>query len=396
MNMIKQCIEITEKIYPEVLKIRRHLHSHPELSGQEIETSKFISQILNSLSIENEHTSNSGITATLYGSHPQNKNLTIAIRADMDALPIEEKTGLPFASAFPGKMHACGHDMHTAILLGTAMLLSKIKHKLKGNIRFIFEPAEETVGGAKVMIEEGALKSPDVSAVIGLHVQPELPCGSVGFVKETMCAASCEFTLIVKGTGCHGAHPDQGSDPILAAASVICALQSIISRNTPPTDPSVITIGSIQGGKKGNIIPDKVICTGIIRSLTEDGRIFIKERLRSLSHLIACGMGCECDIEFKDSYPPLINDDVLLQTMAALSNQVFGKDKVHISDIPSMGADDFAYFSREVPSLYFDIGVAHENTSLNFPIHSEKFNPKEEAIKTGILAEALGVLKMLE
>lgn len=395
MNIIKILTELTEEIYPKVVQVRRHLHSHPELSGQEKNTAAFISDTLAKAGIESTVTPENAVIANLHGSWPP-QGKTVAIRADIDALPLEEQTGLAFASVFPGKMHGCGHDMHTAVLIGTAMLLSMKRSLLKGNVRFLFEPAEETVGGAKKLILDGALDSPKVSSLIGLHVNPALPSGTVGFVEGIMTAASCEFILHISGKGCHGAHPDQGSDPILAASSIITALQSIASRNIPPTAPAVVTVGSICGGTKGNLIPDNVLCKGIIRALTEQNRSFIKERVLSISSSISEAMGCTCQVLFADSYPALKNNDGLTEILSGVAVKLLGEDRVEISREASMGADDFAYFAKEVPSLYFDLGVGRDNPCHNFPLHSSKFNPEESAMKTGILMESLGAIRLLE
>lgn len=403
MNRIEILTKLTEKTAPRAVEFRRYLHTYPELSQQESNTASFISGILDEAAIGNSITDKKGVIATLYGtkydSSGTNQSYSpaaCAIRADIDALPIQEKTGLSFSSVFPGKMHACGHDMHTAILMGTALVLAQAKELIKGCVRFLFQPAEETVGGAKDMINAGALENPKVSAVLGLHVNPDLPCGNIGLVQGTMTAASTEFTLHINGCGCHGAHPERGADPVLASSAIIMALQSIVSRNISPVRPSVITVGSIYGGTKGNIIPGNVICKGIIRALTNHERDFIKERVLAVCTSTAQAMGCSCSVSFCDSYPALENDNRMTEFIKNLASEVLGKENVLISCEPSMGADDFAYFAQSVPSLYFDLGVGSDSSAAEFPLHSEKFNPNEDAIKTGILMESLAAVRLLE
>ncbi len=395
-KFVNQLNDEIEKIYPQMLDIRRHIHRNPELSQEESRTAAFIIKTLSEMGIESSSIAENGVMGTIYGNHPDKTDMTVAIRADIDALPIHEETGLPYASSSCGKMHACGHDIHTAILLGAAMVLSNMKDSLKGNIRLLFQPAEETVGGAEKMIEEGCLNNPHVCAVLGMHVNPFIPCGSIQMIKGVMNAASAEVNLEIYGKTCHGAHPETGVDSILAASTVICALQSIISRNIAPTDSGIVTIGTINGGSQRNIIAGKTVCTGIIRALTLSEIDFLKDKVSSMAHSVAEGMGCQCSVYLEDCNPPLENDAHVYDIINAVGKNVLGDTRVIESSVPSLGTDDFAYFCQKVPSLYFNLGVAHDDQKMNFPLHSEKFNPKEDSMKTGILMEVLGCMAILD
>lgn len=385
-----------EEIYPRIAELRHEIHSNPELSEHEKETSALIASILKTLNISYEYMAGYGICATIYGKHPENKGITVAIRADMDALPVTEDTGLPYASKNHGVMHACGHDIHTSMLLGTAALLSQDLDKLKGNIRLIFQPAEETIGGAERMIQQGCLKNPNVSSVIGFHVSADAPAGIIQLVNGPMSAASTEFTLEVEGISSHGAHPQNSSDALLAAAHIVTALQSVVSRNLDPLTAGVVTVGTFNSGTKANIISGKTICSGIIRALSLESRAFIKERVKRISELIAESYGCTCSVQFKDSYPSLENDSKLFELVKCLGEQALGSDKIFTSHITSMGAEDFAYFCHAVPSFYMNLGTAHADRSLNYPLHSDKYNPVEESMKNGILMEILTALSIIE
>lgn len=395
-NTIQSYKSRIENIYPQIVDIRRRIHSNPELSEHEKETSALVAAILDELNIPYEYMAGFGICATIYGRHPENKGVTVGIRADMDALPVTEDTDLQYASAIPGIMHACGHDIHTSMLIGTATLLAADVNNLKGNIRLIFQPAEETIGGAERMIQQGCLKNPDVSSVIGFHVSADAPAGVIQLVNGPMSAASTEFTLEIEGISSHGAHPQNGSDALLAAAHIVTALQSVVSRNLDPLASGVVTVGTFNSGTKANIISGKTTCSGIIRALSLESRAFIKERVKRISELTAESYGCTCNVQFKDSYPSLENDSKLFELAKSLGEQALGSDKIFTSHITSMGAEDFAYFCHSVPSFYMNLGTAHSDRSLNYPLHSNKYNPVEESMKNGILMEILTALSIIE
>lgn len=383
-----------DAIYSYIVNIRRTLHKYPELSERENKTEQLIGKILKEQGIQFESAiAGHGVVALL---ESKNSNHCVGIRADIDALPIEEKTDLPFKSTANGVMHACGHDMHAAILLGTGVILKKHENELPGSVKLFFQPSEETIGGAKQMIDAGCLKNPDVKSVIGLHVSSALSAGQLEFIRGSMNAASCEFTIIIKGQSCHGAHPNTGVDSLLPACTIVSSIQSIITRSLDPTDSAVITVGTFNSGTKANIISGETTLKGIIRTLNLDNRDFIKSKLKNMCNCIAESYGCTSRIIFKDSYPSLENDAHLLELVSNTAIQALGKENIFIRSTPSLGADDFSYFCHDARGLYFNLGTLKADCSNNYPIHNEFFNPDEVAIKTGILAEVISAIEILE
>lgn len=383
-----------EEIYPEVVRIRRHFHQNPELSEQEYETSQFIIEYLTDLGIPCQRIAGNGVVGTIFGNGTSQK--TIGIRGDIDALPITEATSLPYASANPGVMHACGHDMHGACLLGTAMILNSMKEQLPGNVKLFFQPAEETVGGAAQMIAAGCMENPKVDAVIALHVEEKRPLGTIEFKYDAINASTTEFHVNVNGTSCHGAHPDQGVDAIIIAANIITSFQTIISRNLDPAEALVITIGKIQGGTKENVVAGQVEMSGTLRSLNVENREFAKKRMQAIASSVAEAYGGSCSITFSDGYPPLINDQAVTETLVAVATEAFGPEHVVFRKNASLGADDFAFFCEQVPSSYFNIGATDFSKGDMKPAHSEFFNPEEECMKYAMVMEAAGALKLME
>ena len=383
-----------DEIFDEVVTFRRELHMYPELSEQESETATRIQSRLETLGIEFiPDVAGHGVVGTIYG---QNKEKAVGIRADIDALPITEQTDFPYKSQIPGVMHACGHDIHTAILYGTAKILSEIKDELPGSVKLFFQPSEETVGGAKQMIDEGCLTNPEVKSVIGLHVESTIPAGSVLFTPGPMNAASCEFYVTVTGKSCHGAHPDQGVDPLIPACNMVTALQSIITRKLDPAETGLITVGQFHSGTKNNVIPGETKFSGIIRTLNLENRSKIKEEIKKICDGIAVAHGATATVEFHDSYPSLENDDELYGWMKSASEEALGSENIFVQPKPSLGADDFSYFCHESRGLYYMIGTGLTDGRESFSIHSEFFNPDEACIRTGILTEVMGALKILE
>ncbi len=390
-NKLKEKID---SIFPDIVSIRRELHMNPELSEEEEKTAERIQRELKILDIPfQKDISGHGIIATIDGCNP---DFGVGIRADIDALPITENVDVPFKSKNPGVMHACGHDIHTAILLGTARILTEIKPYLPGSVRLIFQPSEETIGGAEGMIKAGCLKNPKISSVIGLHVEPSINAGSVQLIPGVMNAAACEFYVTITGKSCHGAHPDKGIDSLLPACAIITALQSIITRRLDPADTGLITVGNFHSGQKNNIISGETTFSGIIRTLTLENRTFIKNELEQLCISTAQAYGATCKIVFEDSYPSLENNDELFQIMKEECSSALGQDKIDLKSKPSLGADDFAYFCHNSRGLYYNLGTKRENEESTYPIHNENFNPDEQCIKTGILSEVIGVLRILE
>ena len=389
----QQIRELADSMYPEVVRIRRHFHENAEVSEHETETCRYILDYLNAQNIECRRIAGNGVVATVYGSG--NSSRTIGIRGDIDALPITEKTGLPFASKRPGAMHACGHDMHAAILLGAATALNQVRNQINGNVKFFFQPAEETIGGAEQMIKEGCLENPKVDISLALHMDEKYPVGQFTFRYGAMYASTTEFAIHVKGTACHGAHPDMGADAIVMAGNLITALQTITSRNMDPTDPLVITIGTIHGGTAENIVTGQVDMTGTIRSLNLEHRDFAKKRMTEIADNITAAYGGSCEIEFFDSYPPLVNDQHVTDVMTRLTSEEFGPDSVILRDRASMGADDFAYFCQAVPSTYWTVGAAVENEADRAPLHNEFLILEEEGMRNGLYLELAGIFELL-
>lgn len=386
--------ELVNQVYDEAVTFRRSLHMHPELSEHEEETAAAICRKLDSLGIRySSGIAGNGISAVIYGKNP---NRGVGIRADMDALPLTEKTDVPFKSVNPGVMHACGHDIHTAILLGTAQVLNQMRDCLPGSVRLFFQPSEETIGGAKQMIEAGCLEAPRIDSVIGLHVDTDIDAGDVEFIPGHMNAASTEFSVTVKGKSCHGAHPTDGIDALLPACSMVTGLQSVITRRMSPVDPVLITVGRFISGTKGNIISGEAEFSGIIRVLDMKNMPPAKKYISDMCTSTAEAYGATCVVNFRDSYPSLENDAVLLSWVKDAFSQVLGKDHIKINEKPSLGADDFSYFCHQSRGLYYNIGARRPGETRPFPIHSDRFNPDEECIRTGIITETAAVLKILQ
>lgn len=383
-----------DDIFAQVVTLRRQLHMHPELSEHEVNTSQLIQNELAKLEIPYQSDiAGHGICATIYG---KDKSHGVGLRADMDALPLTEMTDVPFKSKEPGVMHGCGHDIHTAILLGTARILNEMKEDLSGSVQLLFQPSEETIGGAGQMIGAGCLENPRVSSVIGLHVDTAVDAGCVQFIPGTMNAASCEFYVTVTGKSCHGAHPSEGIDSLLASCTMISSLQSIITRKIDPAEAALITVGQFHSGTKNNIISGESKFSGIIRTLNMENRSFMKEQIEEICKSTARAYGASCSVEFHDSYPSLENDDQLLAWIKPVCEEVLGKDHVLLCTKPSLGADDFAYFCHGTRGLYYNIGARRPGEKNAYPIHNNRFNPDEACIKTGILTEVLAVLTVLK
>lgn len=378
---------------PKSVQIRRRIHQNPELSDQEIQTSARIREELDLLGVPyRSEIAGHGIKAVLAG---RSSDKAVAIRADMDALPLSEKTEVPFKSQKEGVMHACGHDIHTSILLGTASVLHALQDSLPQSVVFLFEPAEETRGGAKYMIEAGCLAEPPVHSVIGLHIEPSVDAGNLEFIPGCMNAASTMFTVTVKGKSCHGASPFTGIDPLLPACTMVSSLQSIITRHIHPVDAALITVGKFHSGTAGNIIPDETVFTGIIRVLDMENREFIKAKLSELCDNIAKAYGASCTVDFEDSYPTLVNNQELLNAVSQICREKIGENHVILNPKSSLGADDFAYFCHAGKGLYFNLGCHAPGTPVQ-ALHSAVLEPDESCIHTGILSEVLAVLKIME
>lgn len=391
MNLILE----SEKIGDELIELRRQFHENPELDFDLHITSKIIKKFLTKEKIEFFSCAGTGIVATIYGEAEEKENKTVAIRCDMDALPMEEKNEVSYASKIPGRMHACGHDAHMTMALGAAKVLNKLKGELKGNVKFIFEPAEETTGGAPVMIKEGALENPKVHGIIGCHVDESIKAGGIGIKRGVAYAASNPFIIKIFGKGTHGASPHKGIDPITMTAQVINAIQLLVSRETSPVSPAVITIGKINGGTVANVIPDCVTLEGIIRTMTLEDRERIKTRLKETVEYQVKSLSGKCEIEIFESYPCLYNNDDMYDILYSSANELLGNDSVKILSEPTMGVESFAYFSLEVPAIFYQLGCGNKERGITYPIHSCYFDIDEACLKTGVAVHCKAAIDFL-
>ncbi|MBU3741208.1 MAG: amidohydrolase [Candidatus Kapabacteria bacterium] len=361
---------------PSMIETRRHLHRHPELSFQEFETSAFIKQRLDALGISWRSVAGTGVVA-----HIGSGDRCVALRADIDALPMHEETGLPYASTMPGVMHACGHDMHTTMLLAAAAVLKEQESSLGGVVKLLFQPGEElTPGGASMMIADGALQDPVPSMVFGQHVYPDAPIGELGFVAGPMMAAADELYWTITGFGAHAAQPHQGRDPIMAATGLVHHLQTLITKRKNPLDAGVITVTSIHGGTATNIIPDMVEMKGTLRSFNQEWReqawAFIEEQSVAYATL----HGCEAKIEIRKGYPPLVNSE---HAVAFARSVATGLSLATTDFEPKMWAEDFAFYTQVAPSCFWTLGVRPDGLDRMPGLHNPRFAPSEEAMMTG-------------
>ncbi len=382
-----------EEIFDEIVEIRRDIHKHPELGLEEKRTSKLIKEFLNKYNIENYSCAGTGVVGIIKG---KKSGKTIGVRADMDALPIQEDTDLEFKSVYEGKMHACGHDAHTSILLGVGKILKEMEKELEGNVKLFFQPAEETVGGALPMIEEGCMKNPNVDYVIGLHVFTNLETGCIEVKYDKMNASTDEFIVRVKGQSGHGAYPHKSTDAIVISGHVITGLQTIISRNISPLDSVVFSIGTIKGGTGGNIIADKVEMTGTLRTLDEKQRKKAKKKISQIVKNVCKAYGGIGEVEFIEGYKALINNDDVVKIVENKAKEILGPDKVKVAKNPSMGAEDFSYFADEAKGAFFSLGCGNKEKNINYNVHHPKFQIEEECLKVGILIQIENTLELLK
>lgn len=371
------------KIKDEVINIRRYFHQNPELGFEEFKTSEKIKEILKNEGINYFSISKTGVCGIIEGQLDSNNNV-IALRADMDGLPIEEKNNCSYKSKNIGKMHGCGHDAHMAILLGAAKIINNNKDKFSGVVKLIFEPAEETIGGATFMINEGVLENPKVNAVIGLHVEESLNVGEIMIKSGVVNAASNPFSIKVIGQGGHGAYPHLSIDPIIISSQIILGLQTIISRRINTLNPTVLTVGSITGGSAQNVIPDEVILKGIIRTTNKKDRVFIKEKLIEITEGICFANGASCNIEIEESYPSLYNDDEMVELVKKSASDILGCKNVKTQENIKLGVESFAYFANERKSAFYFLGVKNKFENTVYPAHNSKFNIDEDAMILGI------------
>lgn len=383
MDLKEKIQKRSGEIFNEVVNYRRHLHSHPELSFHEVETSAFVSERLKELGIKHERNIGGyGVVGIIEGRNPQSK--TRALRADMDALPITEANDVSYKSQNAGVMHACGHDVHTSSLLGAAQILNELKNEWEGTIKLVFQPAEEKLpGGASLMIKEGVLKNPEVKFMHGQHVMPQIPAGKVGFRSGLYMASTDELYVTVKGKGGHGAMPQYNIDPVLITSHLIVALQQIVSRVANPIMPSVLSFGKVIANGATNVIPNEVYLEGTFRTLDEKWRNEAHIRMKLMAEDLAKSMGGTCDFEIRKGYPFLYNDEVLTAKNKNLAQEYLGKENVIDLDI-WMAAEDFAYYSQVVPSCFYRLGTRNEARGIISSVHTPTFDIEEEALKIGV------------
>lgn len=387
--MLSEIKNIAESLAPRLVEIRRHIHANPELSGQEYQTAAYIAGVLSScgLSVQ-EAVGKTGVKGELAGKGSDRRIL--AIRADMDALPIQEKTDLDFASRKPGIMHACGHDVHATVGLGVAMVLSRLSEPLQGKIRFLFQPAEEIAQGANWMIREGVMR--DVSAVLGLHVFPSIPARSIGVRYGALTAAADDLEIFIQGESGHGARPHEAIDAIWIASQVITTLQQAISRTQNPLRPIVLTIGQISGGRAPNVIADQVRMAGTVRSLHPETHAHLPEWIESLVTNVCSTYNAKCQVNYRRGVPSVQNDQFLTRLVEEAGLEAWGQDRVLILSEPSMGAEDFSLYLQQAPGTMFRLGVGSTNL-LNPPLHHPEFLVDESAILTGVITLAYAAYK---
>jgi amidohydrolase len=390
MTIIEQADAIREKL----TEIREDLHKHPELSFQEERTSRRIVEIMRDLGLDEirEGIAKTGVVGLLHGGKP---GKTIAMRADIDALPIQEENDVPYKSQNDGVMHACGHDVHITSVLGAAMILSKMRDEISGNVKFLFQPAEEIGGGAKAMVQDGVLESPPkIDAIIALHAWPDADVGTIGAKAGPAMAAMDKFEIIVRGPGGHGAMPHLTSDPIVAAAQIINSLQTVVSRSIEPIQPIVFSVCMIHGGHAFNIIPREVKMVGTARTLSEDVRAKAIERVKDILRGIGIAMDVECEFKYTDGCPPVINDSGMIDIIKQASSEIFGSENV-LRIEPTMGGEDFTYFSRLVPGAMFRLGTREEKSGYTSPLHRPTFDVGPRALSTGAAILSAAALKYL-
>lgn len=370
-------LSAAKRIEKDMIALRRDFHMYPELGLEETRTVGVIETFLQSLGIETKRVAGTGVIGVLKGKAP---GKTVALRADMDALPLPDKKQVEYASKIPGKMHACGHDFHTAGLLGAAVLLSQMKEQFVGNVKFLFQPAEETTQGAQLMIADGVLDNPKVDAVFGLHTTLELETGKIGVSYDMSYAAGDSFDIVIYGQASHGAAPHRGVDAIVAASHVICALQTVVSRTVDPTDSAVVTVGTIAGGYQRNIIADKVELTGTIRTLNPETREKTQASLKKIIEGVAESLGVRGEVKFTPSCPYLVNHNAMADLVKAAAEELLGKDEVTLLPKPTMGVEDFACYVQMVPGAYYRIGVKNDVKGFNQPGHSSLYDLDEAAL----------------
>lgn len=370
------------------INTRRELHKIPELDFELPKTVAYVTSLLDEMGLTYKTgVGKSGIVVDIEG---KNKDITIALRADMDALPILECGNKEYSSTISGHMHACGHDVHTAILLGVAKTISENRDSLPCNVRLLFQPAEETTGGALPMIEDGCLKG--VDAIFGLHVDPTIECGVIGIKYGAYCASSTDVIIEVEGKSCHGAYPSQGIDAIVATCGIVTNLQSVISRNIDSRDSAVLSFGKIIGGEKENIVAQNVRVSGTLRTLSPEIKNKVKERVKEMVEFTAKGYGATGKVTYRDSYTALINHDEYIDIVKENGKELLGDSGIYVKTLANMGVEDFAYFVEKIPGAFFNLGVGNKKKGITAPLHNDKFDIDEDSLKIGVTLQIFNIL----
>ncbi|CEJ46883.1 M20 family metallopeptidase [Umezakia ovalisporum] len=388
--MLTRIKDLATKLAPRLIEIRRHIHLHPELSGQEYQTSAFVAGVLSSTGLHvEEGIGKTGVIGELHNTGTDER--VLAIRTDMDALPIQERTKLEYASRIEGVMHACGHDVHTTVGLGTAMVLSQIAEELAGKVRFLFQPAEEIAQGASWMVKDGAMSQ--VTAVLGLHVFPSIPAGSIGIRYGALTAAADDLEIIIIGESGHGARPHEAIDAIWIASQVITALQQAISRTQNPLRPVVLSIGKIMGGRAPNVIADQVQLLGTVRSLHPETRSQLPNWIENIVANVCHSYGARYRINYRQGVPSVQNDYAMTQLLQSSAEEAWGSEHVQVLPEPSLGAEDFSVYLEQAPGSMFRLGVGYKDRIINHPLHHPEFEVDESAIIIGVVTMAYAAYK---
>jgi len=387
--MLSRIKTIAQDLSPRLIEIRRHIHSHPELSGQEYKTAAYVAGVLSSVGFHvQELVGKTGVIAELRSA--AGNGHILGIRTDMDALPIQERTALEFASRHPGVMHACGHDVHTTVGLGTAMILAELGMEFPGTTRFLFQPAEETAQGAHWMIRDGVMEG--VSAILSVHVLPSIPGGCVGIRYGALTAAADDLEITIMGESGHGARPHEAIDAIWIASQVITTLQQAISRTQNPLRPVVLTIGQIQGGRAPNVIADQVRMLGTVRSLHPETSAALPDWIEQIVAQVCKTYQARYEISYRRGVPSVQNHPMLTQLVESAATEAWGNDRVQILMEPSLGAEDFSLYLDHAPGMMFRLGVGHGDRP-NHPLHHPQFEVNEDAIVTGVVTMAYAAYK---
>ena len=388
----QEIVRLADQFQPQLIEVRRRIHRHPELGFQEIKTAALVAETLQGLGLEVQQVAKTGVVGLLRGS---TDGPTVALRADMDALPIQELNETEYKSQEPGVMHACGHDVHTASLLGAAMILASLKEHIKGNVKFIFQPAEEGPGGALPMIAAGVLENPKVDYIFGAHVWHDVPAGSIAAQAGPIMAAPDNFTITITGRGGHGAQPHLCIDALAVAVQFISGLQQIVSRKTNPFDPVVLTIGQMTAGVRGNVIAEQAVLNGTLRTLNKTTQINCQKWMEDILAATCSAYGATYTLTYTEQYDLTASDTALTEQLIVSARAVLGNEHVITQLEPSMGGEDFSFFMKDIPGVYYRLGIGDREKGL-YPIHHNRFDVNENALAVGAKVMAQVTLDLLK